>query len=132
MSPAAPICPPSAIRKVTAVLEALADLRRGVDIARTTGYPTSTVHRILQELVSIGWAREDDDHGYSLGPRLLSFAGRAPQEAAIVRAARKALHRLNDRTCHAVHRGSRVGDEVVYIDKLEGRRSYHICDRGSA
>ncbi len=121
--------PPTAIRKVTAVLEALADQRRSIDIARVTGYPTSTVHRILQELVDLGWAREDGEHGYSLGPRLLAFAGRAPQEAAIVRAARVALHQLNDHTGHAVHIGSRVGDEVIYIDKLEGHRSYHMRSR---
>lgn len=129
MTAETPAGPPSAIRKVTAVLEALADHRRSVDIARRTGFSTSTVHRILQELVALGWAREDEERSYSVGPRLLSFAGRAPEEAAIVRAARPALQRLNDSTGLAVHLGCRVGDEVIYIDKIEGRRSYHMRSR---
>lgn len=119
----------TAIGKVTAVLESLAEHSRTIDVASATGLPTSTVHRILQELVGLGWVREDGEHGYAIGPRMLSLAGRAPGDRDIVRVARPALQRLNDRTGHAVHLGSQTGDEVVYIDKLEGRRSYHMRSR---
>lgn len=133
-TPASPSDPgraaaPSAIGKMTSVIEALADNRRVVDICAATSLTSSTVHRILQELVQLGWAREDDDRGYSLGPRVLAIAGRVPQESSVVRAAKGALQLLNDQTGHAVHLGSRLGDEIVYLDKLEGSRSYHMRSR---
>lgn len=119
----------SAIGKVAAVMEALADLSRISDIARATGLPTSTVHRILQELVAIGWAREDTDRRYLLGARLLSLAGRASDASLLVHLGRPILHELCDRTGYAVHLAWRQGDTAVYLDKLEGRRSYHMRSR---
>jgi IclR family acetate operon transcriptional repressor len=111
------------------VLESLAEERRLSDIARGTGLPTSTVHRILQELVALGWAREDADRGYSLGARLLALAGRASDDSDLARAARPALRALCERTGYTVHFGVRSGDEMVYVDKLEGRRAYRMRSR---
>ena len=82
---------PSAIGKTVAVLEALAEEHRLSEIARVTGLHTSTVHRILQELVGLDWAREDEDRGYALGARLLALAGRASDDSDIARSARPAL-----------------------------------------
>jgi IclR family acetate operon transcriptional repressor len=120
---------PTAIGKTVAVLEALAEEHRLSEIARVTGLHTSTVHRILQELVGLGWAREDEDREYALGSRLLALAGRASDDSDLARAGRPALRALCDRTGYTVHFGVRHGDEAVYVDKLDGRRAYRMRSR---
>jgi IclR family transcriptional regulator, acetate operon repressor len=119
----------SAIGKVAAVVEALAVERRIADIAGVTGLAPSTVHRILRELVELGWARDDGERGYLLGARLLSLAGQASTLNTLSRIAHPILRDLSDRTAHTVHFALLSGDEAVYIDKIEGRRAYHIRSR---
>lgn len=119
----------SAIEKVVAVAEALGQEHRLSEIARITGLPTSTVHRILQELVVLGWVREGDDHSYRVGVRLLSLAGRASDDSEVARIARPILRALCERTGHTVHLALRQGDEAVYVDKLDGRRVYQMRSR---
>jgi DNA-binding IclR family transcriptional regulator len=85
---------PSAIAKVVAVAEALAEHRRLSRIAQVTGLPVSTVHRILQELVSQGWVREGEERDYTLGPGLLRLAGYATDDSE---PAHPALHAWSER-----------------------------------
>lgn len=115
----------SAIEKVVAVAESLDQGHRLSAIARLTGLPTSTVHRILRELVALGWVRESGGD-YRFGARLLSLVGRTSDAPEIVRAARPILRALCERTSHTVHLALRQGDEAVYIDKLDGRRIYQM------
>lgn len=118
-----------ATEKITAVVEALATESRVSSVARTVDLPVSTVHRILQELVAVGWARPDGEHGYTLGARLLSTAGQASNEGMLTRVTRPVLRELCDATTHAAHFGMRQGDEAVYLAKMEGRRSYQMRSR---
>ena len=119
----------TAIGKVAAVVEALASERRLADIAKATGLAGSTVHRILRELVDLGWARDDGERGYLLGARLLSLAGQASNRNTLSRIAHPILRELGARTGHTVHFALLSGDEAVYIDKIEGRGSYHMRSR---
>ncbi|CAN5804024.1 IclR family transcriptional regulator [soil metagenome] len=119
----------TAIAKVAAVVEALASERRIADIGKVTGLPGSTVHRILRELVGLGWARDDGERGYLLGARVLSLAGQASNRNTLSRVAHPILRDLGARTGHTVHFALLSGDEAVYIDKVEGRGSYHMRSR---
>ena len=119
----------SAIEKVVAVAEALGQEQRLSEIARSTGLPTSTVHRILQQLVASGWVRTGDDRSYHIGARLLTLVGWASEDSNVVRAARPTLLALCERTGHTVHFALRQGDEAVYVDKLDGRRIYQMRSR---
>jgi IclR family acetate operon transcriptional repressor len=121
---------PSAIAKVVAVVEALADEHGISQVARRTGMATSTVHRILQELVDLGWVRVDGEHEYLLGARLLSLAGQAVDGPTLARIAHPILRQLSeDSGGHATHFAIRSGDEAVYVDKVEGRRAYQMRSR---
>jgi IclR family transcriptional regulator, acetate operon repressor len=122
--------PPSAITKVVAVVEALAHEHGISQVARRTGMATSTVHRILQELVDLGWVRVDDEHEYLLGARLLSLAGQAVDGPTLARIAHPILRQLSeDSGGHATHFAVRSGHEAVYVDKVEGRRAYQMRSR---
>lgn len=50
----------SALGKAAAVLDALRVERRLFRIAATVGLPVSTTHRILDEMMQLGWVRRED------------------------------------------------------------------------
>lgn len=117
------------IDKALTVLEALAQHHRVTDIAAATGLPKSTVHRILQSLLEWGFARSDGNGGYLPGPRILTLAGKMMSRFDPTVQARGALRELADRTGMTVHFAIRSGDEIVYADKIEGRRPYRMKSR---
>lgn len=121
--------PSGSIDKAMTVLEALAEHRRVTDIAAATGLPKSTVHRILQSLLGWGFALADGNGGYLPGPRILTLAGRVMSRFDPAQHARAALRGLRDRTGLTVHFAIRSGDEIVYVDKIEGRRPYQMKSR---
>jgi IclR family transcriptional regulator, acetate operon repressor len=121
--------PGNAVEKVLAVLEALADHRRLSDLARSTGLPKSTVHRILQTLVDRDFAAFDDVLGYGPGPRLLGLAGRTLGEMDATLGAEPALRRLQQWSSATVHLAVLAGDEAVYVRKLEGNKPYRMVSR---
>jgi IclR family acetate operon transcriptional repressor len=117
------------IDKALMVLESLAQHSRVTDIAAATGLPKSTVHRILQSLISWGFARADGGGGYLPGPRILTLAGKVMSRFDPAQHARAALRDLRDGTGFTVHFAIRSGDEVVYVEKLEGRQPYQMKSR---
>ncbi|WP_426511787.1 IclR family transcriptional regulator [Dactylosporangium sp. McL0621] len=121
--------PSGSIDKALTVLEALAEHSRLTDIAAASGLPKSTVHRILQSLIGWGFAFADGNGGYLPGPRILTLAGRVMSRFDPAQHARAALRDLRDRTGMTVHFAIRSGDEVVYVDKIEGRRPYQMKSR---
>lgn len=118
----------TAVAKVVRVVEALTEHSGVSEISRTTGLPTSTVHRIIQELVSLGWVRGDGDHGYLPGAGLLTLSARAASDAAMSIVG-PILEQLRDATTHTVHFALRQGDQAVYVAKYEGRRAYEMRSR---
>ena len=119
----------SALQKAIAVVEALAHERRLSDIARHTGLPVSTVHRILQELVAVGWAREEEGRTYAMGARLLSLPSRSTGTEDLARLARPQLRQLCEASGRTVHFAVIDGDQLVYLDKHEGTRAYSMKSR---
>ncbi|GAA2877620.1 IclR family transcriptional regulator [Actinoplanes cyaneus] len=119
----------SSIDKTLAVLEALAEHHRVTDIAAATGVSKSTAHRILQALVTWGFARPDGLGSYEPGPRILTLAGRVMQRFDPARQASGALHALCEATGFTTHFAIRSVDEAVYVDKQEGRRPYQMPSR---
>ncbi|NYG08648.1 IclR family acetate operon transcriptional repressor [Phycicoccus badiiscoriae] len=118
----------TAVAKVVRVVEALTEHSGVSEISRTTGLPTSTVHRIIQELVSLGWVRGDGDHGYLPGAGLLTLSVQASSDAALG-IVTPILEQLRDATTHTVHFALRQGDQAVYVAKIEGRRAYEMRSR---
>jgi IclR family transcriptional regulator, acetate operon repressor len=119
---------PTAVAKVVRVVEALTEHSGVSEISRTTGLPTSTVHRIIQELVSLGWVRGDGDHGYRPGAGLLTLSAQAASHAAMSIVV-PILEHLRDATTHTIHFALRQGDQAVYVAKVEGQRAYEMRSR---
>ena len=118
-----------AVAKVVRVVEALTECRGISEISRRTRLPTSTVHRIIQELTALGWVRGDGEHGYLPGVGLLTLTARAESLAGITSIVQPALQGLRDATTHTVHFALRQGDQAVYVAKIDGRRVYQMRSR---
>ena len=118
----------TAVEKTLAVLEALADHTRITDIARVTGLPKSTVHRLLQTMVDRGFATPTSD-GYLTGPRVLALAGKVLRPMDTVERARPFLRALQESTGCTVHLAVLFGDELVYVDKVEANKPYRMASR---
>jgi IclR family acetate operon transcriptional repressor len=118
----------TAVEKTLAVLEALADHTRITDIARVTGLPKSTVHRLLQAMVDRGFATLGSD-GYLTGPRILALAGKVLRPLDTVERARPFLRTLQESTGCTVHLAVLFGDDLVYVDKIEANKPYRMASR---
>ncbi|MCK2237688.1 MULTISPECIES: IclR family transcriptional regulator [unclassified Crossiella] len=121
--------PGGAVEKALAVLDALAEHSRVTDLARATGLPKSTVHRVLQTLAEQGFALPDAHGNYLAGPKVLALAGRVLQRLDPARRARPALTGLQAGTGCAVHFAMLFGAELVYVDKVEADKPYRMASR---
>jgi DNA-binding IclR family transcriptional regulator len=86
------------------------------EIARYSGLPKSTAHRVLFMLIEVG-AVEQVPGGYQVGLRMFSL-GVLPPEAALREAALPHLEELHRVTGHTLHLAILRGADVVYLEKL--------------
>ncbi|QYJ03097.1 IclR family transcriptional regulator [Nocardioides panacisoli] len=97
------------------------------EVARSTGLPRSTAHRILDQLVRLEWL-DHSAHGYGLGRRSLVLGGRGGTDD-LRAAASPHLHDLLLRTGAVVHLGVLDEGRVRYLDKLGGRFAANVPSR---
>lgn len=118
-----PGLPPSMAGRMTLILD-LFDTRETLmsleQIARSTGLPRSTAHRILDQLVGLEWL-EHSVFGYGLGRRARVLGGGGGDHSDLRSAASPYLHDLLLRTGAVIHLGVLDGAQVRYLDKLGGR-----------
>jgi IclR family acetate operon transcriptional repressor len=93
------------------------------ELARRTGIPKATVHRLVTELASWGIV-EQAGGGVRLGMRLFELGQVAPHQRTLREAAVPYLNDLHEATNETVHLAVLEGAqalEVVYLEKLPGR-----------
>jgi len=115
---------PSVLWKAFDVLGAFSRRHRVLtlaQIARYTGLPKSTVHRVLGMLANVG-AVEQTDGGYRIGLRMFTL-GALPPEAALREAALVHLEELHRYTGQTLHFAVLRGADVIYLEKLSSRKS---------
>ena len=114
--------PPSMIERMTLIMEVFGDRAARLrldEIAAHTGLPRSTSHRILEQLVRLGWLRHTQG-GYALGQRALRLGGSVSDHAEIRAATVPLLERLHTQTGKITHLGILDFADVVYLDKIGG------------
>lgn len=80
----------------------------------------STALRLLQTLVEEGFARQEASGRYRVGFGLISLAGASLDDLELRTVAHPHLQALVDQYGFTVHLAQLDGDEIRYIDKLEG------------
>jgi DNA-binding IclR family transcriptional regulator len=106
--------------RVAAVLDLLrrtpGPLRHG-DVAREIGLPKSTTTNLLDTLAEVGLVARDE-HGYSLGVKLIELGAAAAERLDIHDLARPVLRDLSELGIGTANLAILQGHDVLYIEKV--------------
>lgn len=98
------------------------------EIARHTGLPKATVHRLLGALQQIGWV-ERTPEGHQLGVRLFEIGQHVPRKAQVREAALPFMQDLYESTHETIHLAVLDGRDVVYLERIHGHEPLRIPSR---
>jgi DNA-binding IclR family transcriptional regulator len=99
------------------------------DLAARLGLTRSTTHRLASALTDRRYLSFVPHSGYSLGPKLLELGFRVRDELDLPRIAAPHLERLALLTEDTVHLGVLDRSQVLYLDKVPGKRRINISSR---
>ncbi|GGM78671.1 IclR family transcriptional regulator [Dactylosporangium sucinum] len=99
------------------------------ELARRAGLPLATAHRLVGELAKSGALARTDDGDYVVGRRLWDIGLLAPVQTDVREVAAPFLQDLYAATLATVHLAVRDGTEVLYLDRLSGKRSVPVVSR---
>jgi DNA-binding IclR family transcriptional regulator len=122
----------SRVARAFTVLEAFTAERPSLalsEIARRASLPLTTTHRLLAELCAEGALEREADGTYRIGLRLWEIASLAPRGVLLREAALPFLEDLYEVTHENAQLGVREGHEVVYIERITGRRAVRVLTR---
>ncbi|RXJ69096.1 IclR family transcriptional regulator [Veronia nyctiphanis] len=89
-------------------------------LTEETGIPKPTLHRMLTQLESAGIVQKDGDgKQFSSGNRLRKLAENILLNSTMHSARRSILRRLQQEVGESCNLTSIVGDEIVYVDRVE-------------
>lgn len=117
------------IRRMAALLDELAGREGPVHLktlAHAAGLHASTAHRILNTLIDIGYVERTRAGQYQLGVRLLQLGNRVQMHVDLRRDALPVMEALRDLVGETVNLSVREADEVVYIERVSGRRNMRV------
>ena len=121
----------SMIERVDGIFRAFCSLESSLtlqQIASHVGLPPSSAHRILEQMIAVGWLQSVGD-SYHIGLPLLELGGLAVRANRIHVAAAPVLQDLHRTTGHVVHLAIPDGCDAVYLDKVGGRFSSKVPTR---
>jgi DNA-binding IclR family transcriptional regulator len=102
------------------------------ELARRTGLPLTTVHRLTGELARHGLLERDDEQRYRVGLRLWEIATTASRAVDLRDAALPVLQDLYAGTRENVQLAVLDGAQAVYVERLSGPDSVHIVTRAGS
>lgn len=119
----------SSVAKALALLDCFGPSERSLgvtEMARRAGLPKSTVHRLAGALVDSGYLERSEDGRYQLGIHLFELGHRVTAAGTIRRRASPLLHELSRVTGETAHLAILDGDDVVYLEKVDGSYSFDV------
>lgn len=118
----------SALGKGLYVLDLLGEIDRPprfTQLIKLTGFPKSTLHRILEALLEFRLIRFNEaDQTYRLGPRLFELAHKVWDEFDLRGAAAPELDRLADMTSETVSLCELENGSILYIDRRQSADAF--------
>ncbi|RIV37606.1 IclR family transcriptional regulator [Micromonospora radicis] len=99
------------------------------DVARRSGLPLATTHRLVAELVTGRALSRAADGTYRIGVRLWEVGLLSPLHTQLREVALPYLQELYTTVRENVHLAVRDGDEALYVEKVTGHRSVPTISR---
>jgi len=90
------------------------------EMARRSGMPKSTTHRLVSDLLSAG-ILERGEHGIRLGLRLFELGHLVPTQRTLREIALPYAHSLNEVTGLTCNVAVRDGVDIMYVEKITMR-----------
>ncbi|MGW9131913.1 helix-turn-helix domain-containing protein [Streptomyces sp. NPDC055681] len=104
---------------MAAILDVVGDSEElpRAQIARRTGLPRSSVHRMLQRMVGLEWV-ERRGYAYRLGVRMMELGTHVLLQDRLQRAAIRCMYELRDKTGQSVHLATLTGMETITLETV--------------
>ncbi len=116
--------PVQSAERIFLVMETLAETGEIglMELSTKLGLHKSTVHRLLTSLIYMGYARKDEENGkYMLSFKIVGLSGKLLDRMEILPIARPYMRQLSEISQETIHLVRRDGNDIVYIDKIEGK-----------
>ena len=95
-----------------------------MEVSTALGLNKSTAHRVLNSLIYMGYARQNEETGrYEPSLKVVDLANQVMKHVDIVQVVRPYLRKLMELTDETVHFVERDGTDAVCIDKVESYRN---------
>jgi DNA-binding IclR family transcriptional regulator len=123
---------PSVTSKVIAVLGAFSYAKPVLtlnELAKLTDLPLSTAYRLVSDLVTSGALERVEGGGYRIGMRLWEIGSLAASSLGLAQIAVPYMQDLYEATHENVQLAVRESRDVLYIEKILGRRSIAVKSR---
>ncbi|MFC7340432.1 IclR family transcriptional regulator [Saccharopolyspora griseoalba] len=120
------------LRRALHLLDAFGPQRRALtltELARHTGLPAPTAHRMLRELVAWGALERGADGAYRIGLRIWELGSLAPRGLGLRERALPSMEDLSQVTRENVQLAVREGTEVVYVERIAGTAAVPVHTR---
>lgn len=96
------------------------------EMSRRSGLPLSTTHRLAGDLTGVGALEREPSGAYHVGLRLWEIATRAPRGVGLREVALPFMEDLYESTHENVQLGVRDGLDVVFVERIAGRRAVNV------
>lgn len=118
---------------IARALEIVSLLSRGRhtlgEVGEHLGVHKSTALRMLRTLEEGGFVRRGEDGRYGMGFEMIALGQLALDQLESRAVAHEVLRDLAHECGHTVHLGQRIGDRVVYVDKVSGQGTVAMGSR---
>lgn len=103
---------------------------RLTDLSKTLAMHKSTVYRLLSTLSTRGYVEQDPStERYELTLKFLEVGNKILERIDLRKKSSPVLNNLSEKTKEAIHLIVLDGDEMVYIDKIEGSGTFKTWSR---
>jgi IclR family transcriptional regulator, KDG regulon repressor len=89
------------------------------ELARRTGYPSPTVHRLLATLDHVGWVSRGESGGYRLSLYIVELAQHVLSGINLREQSLAPMQELTHRTGETAYLVVRGADHVVFVERIE-------------
>lgn len=122
----------AAVLKVFAILQALSE-QKDIGISELSvrlAMPKATVYRFLQTMMTLGYVHQQaDSERYGLTMKAFELGAKALQYPELVDLAKHHMQLLADKTGEAVHLGTLIDSEIIYVHKIDSRHNLGMYSR---
>ena len=121
------------VKRAAGILTSVATQPQSVvELAEQFGIHRSTMFRELQTLEQVGFVRRQGDGRFAPGMQLAVLGSAALEQLDLRGAAYAHVRRLHRITGNTLHVGALIGDEIVYVDKVEDAAGVRMYSRVGA